>query len=39
LQLPIQAKKEWYELDANCVKGKLMPREGEILDLRDLYKF
>lgn len=39
VKLPIQAKKEWYELDAKGVKGKLMTREGEILDLRDLYKF
>jgi D-amino peptidase len=39
VKLPIQAKKQWYTLDANQVKGKLMTKEGEILDLRDLYKF
>ena len=39
VKLPIQAKKQWYTLDANKVKGKLMTREGQILDLRDLYKF
>ena len=39
VKLPIQAKKQWYPLDANKVKGKLMTKEGEILDLRDIYKF
>jgi len=39
IKLPIQAKKEWYTLDANKVKDKLQTKEGEILDLRDLYKF
>ena len=39
VKLPLQAKKQWYTLDANQVKGKLMTKEGEILDLRDLYKF
>ncbi len=39
IKLPIQAKKEWYPLDANNVKGQLMTKEGEILDVRDLYKF
>lgn len=39
VKLPVQAKKEWYTLDANQVKGQLMTKEGEILDLRNLYKF
>lgn len=39
VKLPIQAKKQWYTLDANGVKDKLMTREGEILDLRDIFKF
>jgi D-amino peptidase len=39
VKLPIQAKKQWYTLDANKVKDKLMTKEGEILDLRDIYKF
>ena len=39
VKLPIQAKKQWYTLDANKVKDKLMTREGQILDVRDLYKF
>jgi D-amino peptidase len=38
-KLPIKAKKEWYTLDANKAKDKLMTKEGEILDLRDIYKF
>jgi D-amino peptidase len=38
IQLPIKAKKEWYTLDGK-VKGKLNTKEGEITDLRDLYKF
>lgn len=39
IKLPIQAKKQWYTLDANKNKDKLQTKEGEILDLRDLYKF
>lgn len=39
VQLPIQAKKQWYSLDANKVKGKLMTKEGQILDPREIYKF
>ena len=39
VQLPIQAKKQWYTLDANGAKDKLMTREGQIEDLRDIFKF
>jgi D-amino peptidase len=39
IKLPIQAKKQWYTLDADGVKDKLMTREGEIRDLRDILKF
>ncbi len=39
VKLPVQAKKQWYTLDAHGAKDKLMTREGEIVDLRDLFKF
>ena len=39
VELPIQARKQWYTLDANGAKDKLMTHEGQILDPREIFSF
>ena len=39
MPLPIKAKRQWFQLDAQKNKGKLMTKEGEVRDLLHILDF